>query len=152
MTAFAAQNPPVTVVHIALMTDDGQDSAPLPAATHKSNMQAIIAGVQASRPGARIVLGWSPWVNSGVGVLTDSINDNPRMAAYQGADMALVNGSSVLLGETDPFWYFQANLQYADSGINPSLAGSAALGQMQTYGLWRALYATLIPGMKRRFQ
>lgn len=113
--AFAAAG--VRLVQIMLGTNDAGHS--VSAATYQANMVLLLADLVSS--GYLPVLSYSPGTNQSA--------VNTLLVAYQPMLDALINGVTVLRGDTQAYQYFLTNNSQTVDGVHPNDTGTPVLAQ-----------------------
>lgn len=121
---------------IMLGTNDSKTSIATSQATYQSNLLNLITGLFASMPNLqKVVLNYPPYiVPPGPSSAWDATSDT-LLQSYQTAINNLVNGTTIVHGDTSAYTYFQAHQSQLQDGVHPTNAGYVALG-----GLWAAAF------------
>lgn len=134
------QNAEITHIQIMLGTNDSGSGHSIPASTYQTNMQSIANSLLSTFPGIKIVINDCPWID-----ITQSYASawgtgaNPLLQQYRTANAAIANGSTILLGDTASYAFFQSNPTQLFDGVHPNDTGYASLG-----GLWGTAFKSLL--------
>lgn len=141
-TAMAAAG--VTHVHIMLGANDAAAANLVSAATYGANLANICADLVGA--GYRVILSYPTYIPAGAsgGVTTSA--SVALAKSYQAQIDALINGSTILRGDTLAWAYFQDTLsEYQSDLTHPTAAGALSLATMWA----RAIDAAMPAGAAR---
>jgi len=128
----------VTVVSIMLGTNDARNDQMTTSAQYVSNMRLIIHGLLSSGVIKAVILNYPPYVSLGAQQGQWGTESQQRLTSYLKDIDTLVNGKTVLQGDTSSYSYFAAHLDQLADGVHPNAIGHAYLG-----ALWAASYTRL---------
>lgn len=132
----------ITHVQIMLGTNDSGGASGMAASTYQSNLTSAITALQAALSGIKIVLTDSPYIDYTTTYGANyTANADVLLQSYRTVNASLSNGSTVFLGDTASYAFFQSNLTQLFDGVHPTDTGYASLG-----GLWGVAFKTLLIG------
>jgi len=117
----------VTVVSIMLGTNDSKDTLETSDIEYKLHLETIVNALLNSGSITRVILNYPPYLYpEGTGLWSKtSIN---RLKAYTTQIDSLVNGTTILQGDTSSFSYFRDHPEDLADGVHPNEQGYAVLG------------------------
>lgn len=126
MAAFAAAG--VRLVHVMLGTNDCSVANAVSAATYGANLAAMCASLVGN--GYTVLLSYPPYIIPGSQSGAFDATSDTRLAAYQAQINNLVNGQTILQGDTRSYLYFlahQSELGSPSDGVHPNVTGCLSL-------------------------
>ena len=129
-------------VSIMLGTNDARVAVRNSAATYASQLFAIVAA-WIGRGSAAVWLHFPPYAVPGSNSGDQDATANTLRVAYQAVIKRIVNGVTVLLGDTTAYAYFAANPSQLSDGIHPGTSGQAWLAQAWASGMQAGISAIL---------
>jgi lysophospholipase L1-like esterase len=140
MAAFATAG--ARLVHVMLGTNDSSVAAAVSAATYGANLAAMCATLVSN--GYTVVLSYPPYVIPGSQSGAFDATSDTRLVAYQAQINSLVNGQTILQGDTSCYLFFQANqgqLGSPSDGVHPNVTGCLSLETLWAAALNRRVQA-----------
>ena len=130
--AFASVG--VRIIHIMLGTNDSEPAhGPVSAATYFSNMQSICQNLVSA--GYLVVVSYPPYVVPGSASGAYTSASDTALQGYQQQINNLVNGRTILQGDTQAFNFFLDNQSDLVDGIHPTPAGVTVFGTLWSQAL-----------------
>lgn len=134
----------VTDVLYMLGTNDSKTTTATSAATYDANMRATIAELLNGHGISKVIIEQSPYPIPGTLGATWDSTSLTSLLSYQVKQAAFVNGTTVLLGDTLAYSYFQAHTsELGSSGVHPLQAGYNSLGGLWANSTRTALFSTV---------
>lgn len=124
--AFAVAG--VRLVHIMLGTNDCKTSVRTTAADYGANLQSLVNDLVSN--GYICVVSYPPYVVPGSGSGAFDATSLTLLKAYQDQINLLVNGRTVLQGDTASYVFFANNTSDLLDGIHPNAAGVTEFGTL----------------------
>lgn len=135
-TAFASAG--VTHVHIMLGANDAAAVNLVSAATFGSNLSAICSNLTAA--GYTVLLSYPTYIPAGANTNATTAAGVELARQYQAQIDALIDGTTVLRGDTLAWQYFANNLsEYLSDKTHPTATGAISLANMWARAIDRAV-------------
>lgn len=129
----------VTHVHIMLGANDAAAANLVSAATFGSNLSNICSDLTGA--GYTVILSYPTYIPAGANSNATTAASVALAQSYWAQIDALINGTTILLGDTVSPRYFAASLsEYQSDQTHPTATGSQALATMWARAIDRALY------------
>ena len=137
LSAFNSASSGIAARYVLIMlgANDCKTIALASKAAYKANILATCNDL--INNGYKVILNYPIWCG-------DTVNRDPSLLSqYASALNELVNGRTILQGDTYGYQYFFQNQgQMNLDTVNPSQVGENNLGSLWAYGIWRAIYST----------
>lgn len=135
IAAFAGAG--VRIVSVMLGTNDARAAVRNSAATYRSQLQTMVNDLV--RLGYIVVLHYSPYAVPGSDAGDQDATANTLRIAYQAEIDAMINGSTILQGDTNAYNYFFNNGSHLSDGIHPDTSGQAEFAALWASALQGAV-------------
>lgn len=140
LAAFQSQD--VTVVSIMLGTNDARDSLQTSGIEYRLHLKTIVDALLASGTINRVILNYPPYVHPEP--FSDRDNQSIRwLQSYATQIDSLVNGTTILQGDTASFSYFRDHPEDLADGVHPNEQGYTVLG-----AFWAVSYLKAFAGLQ----